>query len=103
MFTKWPPSSVIVAPLTYAPARLARKSAVPATSSGVPMRDRGMVLMTTSLIVSNVCAITTLKVNTIDYTLSGQMHSLLDSNGPHAMVLLVMPSTPNRLPRCRLK
>jgi hypothetical protein len=54
MFTSDPPSNVIVAPFTYAPARLARNNAVPATSSGVPMRERGTPAM--------ICSPTTFKV-----------------------------------------
>ena len=49
--TTEPPSSVIVAPLTYDPARLERKSAVPATSSGVPILVSGI----DSMIASRKC------------------------------------------------
>ena len=53
-----PPSSWIVAPLTNAPARLARKMHAPATSSGVPMRPSGMCALMISPCSRSVCAIT---------------------------------------------
>lgn len=56
--TDAPPSRVMVAPLTYAPAREDKKSAVPATSSGVPMRRDGFEATMTSPTVASVCAIT---------------------------------------------
>ena len=53
-----PPSTVMVAPFTYDPARLAKKTAAPVTSSGVPMRCIGLVVLMMSPCVRRVCAIT---------------------------------------------
>lgn len=59
--TDAPPSSVMVAPLTYAPAREDKNSVVPATSSGVPMRRDGFEAIIASPIVASVCAITVIE------------------------------------------
>jgi hypothetical protein len=64
-----PPSSVIVAPLTYAPALLLKKRQVPATSSGVPILPSGMLASIADWNFSNVAFI------------------ILDWNGPQAIVL----------------
>jgi len=48
----------MVAPFTYAPAGLDKNKAVPATSSGRPIRRNGIPATTTSPAVANVCAIT---------------------------------------------
>lgn len=40
-----PPSTVMVAPFTYDPARLAKKITAPVTSSGVPMRCKGFIVL----------------------------------------------------------
>lgn len=53
-----PPSSVIRAPLTYAPARDERKMQVPAASSGEPIRPRGTRPTMASPNFSRVCFIT---------------------------------------------
>lgn len=58
MLTRKPPSRVIVAPLTYAPARLARNKAVPPMSSGVPRRLIGICDMRVSPTVSSISAVT---------------------------------------------
>lgn len=56
-----PPSNVIVAPLTYAPALEARKIHVPAASSGEPIRPKGTLEVMISPNVSRVCFITSRK------------------------------------------
>lgn len=53
-----PPSRVIVAPFTQEPAGLAKNSAVPPTSSGLPILCNGIPAKTTSPRVFNVWAIT---------------------------------------------
>lgn len=67
--TALPPSSVIVAPFTNAPARLLKNKQDPATSCGVPMRPRGTPALIVSPNDSKVAAI------------------ILLSKGPHARVL----------------
>jgi len=78
-----PPSRVIVAALTKAPALLDRNKAVPAMSSGVPILVRGMVETKLVNVFLRLHAVILLK------------------NGPHAMVLLVMPSHPSLPPIAR--
>lgn len=58
MRTCEPPSTVIVAPFTYAPTLDDKKRAVPATSSGVPIRESGIRSMIRSFAVARVWAIT---------------------------------------------
>lgn len=67
--TALPPSSVIVAPFTNAPARLLKNKQDPATSCGVPMRPRGTPALIVSPNDSKVAAI------------------ILLSKGPQAKVL----------------
>lgn len=67
----------------YAPARPDKNKQTPATSSGVPMRPNGTPLRIESLFFSSVSFI------------------ILDWKGPHASVLTVMPSGPNREARTR--
>jgi hypothetical protein len=100
--TSMPPSKGMVAPVTYRPAGLARNMAVPATSSSAPMRVRGMFLTVFSPSCLSVKAITRKFVSTRQETTRRQ-HSLLVAKGPHAIELLVMPSTPRRPAKCRLK
>lgn len=105
--TTAPPSSVIVAPFTYAPARPDRKSAVPATSSGVPMRVSGMFWMISSPMVARVWAITA-RNERCQCIMMGEklgvcaQNALLLWKGPHAMALLVIPSQPRRPARVLL-
>ena len=64
-----PPSTDIVAPFTKAPARLPKNRQAPATSSGEPIRPRGMPTSILSLNLSSVAFI------------------IFDSKGPQAKVL----------------
>lgn len=67
--TTMPPSIVIVAPVTYDPAWLLKKRHAPATSSGLPIRLRGIPATRVSSIWRRVAAIILLR------------------KGPHASVL----------------
>lgn len=57
LLTTLPPSTVIVAPLIYAPALELKNKQAPATSSGVPILPRGMPASMISLKLSKVCFI----------------------------------------------
>lgn len=71
-------------PFTYAPALDERKMQAPATSSGLPMRPRGTPPTMESRAAASVAAI------------------ILDSKGPQARVLLVIPRRPSWDAKTRL-
>lgn len=82
--TALPPSSVIVAPFTNAPARLLKNKQDPATSCGVPIRPRGTPALIVSPNDSKVAAI------------------ILLSKGPQAKVFeLQTESVPNTSKRSK--
>ena len=74
----------MTAPVTYAPARLARKIAAPAMSSGRPMRPSGDERAIESPKSRSVAAI------------------IFDSNGPGAIALTVMLRGPSWRARWRV-
>jgi len=75
----------MTAPVTYAPARLARYSAAPAMSSGRPIRPSGAADAISSPSTRSVSVI------------------ILDSNGPGAIAFTVTPRGPSSRASTRVR
>lgn len=78
-----PPSTVIVAPFTNAPARLLKNKQAPATSCGVPMRPRGTPALIDSPNSFNVAAIILLSKGPQANVLELQVELVSDAEDIH--------------------